>query len=206
MPDPSQLFIPPPAQKQSDQSLQDELIKRAQADIQRKLMPPAAGDALPGTMRAADAMRKDYPADMVGVRVVDMPWDSPEAFSNILGATPTKLPEELLKLLPSWRGAQGDPESIEVNPGSSIMEPQGALNSVLAHELQHVRQNRNGDPIQRLKERQIDYSERPSELEAQLAARRYEEAHQNPTSVRDSQENPQGMYTVLHQLQRLGPH
>lgn len=166
-----------PANTMPYDPLTEELIKRAQTNMQQKLgrnAPPQAGEASPTTMRAATAMRKAYPNDMRGVVVRDMPWLDQDAFSNILGETPTRLPEAITNIRPDL---QGDTESIQMNPGLDLTGTQEDANSVMAHELQHVRQNRADDPMVHLKELHIPYDKRPVELDAQRAASAYVKTH-----------------------------
>lgn len=174
-----------------------ELLARAQAKVTRTLHVPQAGEASPETVRGWGQMRKDFPADMVNVQVKDMDWRSPEAFSNVLAATPSKLPESLASIL--GPNSQGDPESIEVNPGSAIIEPSSSINSILAHELQHVRQNRSdADPMTRFLQRKLPYQDQPDEMEAFKASRDYEDAHPAP-----KQRSPLSEAMVMSELQRL---
>lgn len=153
-----------------DDELLAELIKRAQEQLRRRSMPDMAGDMAPATMRAVNTMRKTYPVDMMGVKVGETPMLDPDAFSNIQAGTPSGANKVRNLGLPP-----PDYESIHVNPAVSAGFPQSWIESVLAHELQHVRQNRTMDPREQLRQH-VDYAydDRPIEVEARIAADKFD--------------------------------
>lgn len=181
MPDLLQILL---AQKQKE--IQDKL--------QRGYMPPQAGQASPTTMRAEAAVRKEFPADMFGVKVGDLPFTDPESFSNILMSTPTKLPPGVA----DYQDAIGDPDSVSVNPAIDMVFGQTDANAMLAHELQHIRQNRTKDPMESLREFKIPYTKRPSELEAEMARKAWTQKH--PIVDATIPHDQQLLHDVVHPL------
>lgn len=157
-----------------------QLINRAQQQVERKIIPQPAGEALPSVMQAADIVRKVFPADMVGVKVKDMPWNSPEAFSNDIAETPVY----------GW--THDDPYTITVNPAYGILNGSSALAPTIAHELQHIRQNRRSedDPAyraSRIQEFKLPYAKRPDEIAARNAEENFPE--QPPQYVKATDAN-----------------
>lgn len=138
--------------------------KRLEADVARRIYPrPASPTSSPQLDRAVEALRKVYPKDMVGADVAEMPWSNPFSNTNVLGET--------------------DPENaVRINPSLSILYPQPAVEATLAHELQHVRQNKRVDnpALEMLKQQSIPYNERPSEIEAREARNAYVREHPDP--------------------------
>lgn len=121
----------------------------------------------PALQRATTKLDKRFPSDMAGVEVQPMSWLDPQAGSNVLGTTTIKT----------------GPQHIEVNPALSLAFPQAAVEHNLAHELEHVRQNRSDStPLRALKELQQPYFDRPSEKAAREAARSYDRETGAPTS------------------------
>lgn len=165
------------------------LLHRAQQRVERKILPQPAGEALPSAMQAADIVRKVFPADMVGVKVKDMPWKAPEAFSNDIAETPVY----------GW--STDDPYTISVNPAYGIMNGSSELAPVIAHELQHIRQNRRSedDPAyraSRIQEFRLPYAKRPDEIAARSAEENFPE--QPPQYLRANDAN-----MVIDQLRRM---
>lgn len=112
----------------------------------------------PGLQRAVTKIDKTYPQDTAGVDITTTPWADPAAGSNTLGSTWVK------------RG----PQHIEINPALSMGFPQSAVEHTLAHELEHVRQNRRSPAVSALDELQLPYFDRPSEKAAREAANQYD--------------------------------
>lgn len=136
-------------------------LRKLEEDVHRRILPrPASPTSSPLTDRAVEALRKAYPADMTGVDIQDMPWTDPKAASTIFGKT--------------------SPESeVRVNPIIGAAFPQEVAEETIAHELQHVRQNRaSRDPqMDMLRELKIPYEQRPSEIEATNAAIDWNKKH-----------------------------
>lgn len=141
---------------------------KLQADVHRRILPrPASPTSSPLLDRAVEELRKAYPADMAGVDIQDMPWNNELAGTNVLGET-------------------SPDNQIRMNPVLGAAFPQRAAEGVLAHELQHVRQNKaSSDPrLDMLRELNTEYSNRPSEIEAGAAAAQYDETHPGPQTYR----------------------
>lgn len=136
------------------------------------LIPQAAGEASPATLRAAATVRKRYPADMTGVTVGE-DWDAPEAFSSTLATTPLALPDSIRALFAGIGGKPSDPNHIAVNPAVGMLWPEKETEAILAHELEHIRQNRTGDPGQRIQQHALPYNEQPDEIAAFKAGDEY---------------------------------
>ena len=134
-----------------------EILKK---QVQTRNMHPPAGSAPPVVLRALDAVRKIAPHKAVGVIPKEMDWDDPYAFSNHLGYN------EL-----------GDKQNVHINPAVAMLYSQGANNNIMAHEVEHVWQNRNADPqeaaIGVLENNFIPYNERPREKAAFKAQEGY---------------------------------
>jgi hypothetical protein len=170
-----------------DEGLLQTLVQRAQQNVDRKLQPIPAGAAAPTTLRAIEAVRKTYPKDMVGVGFKEEPWTSRTAFSSQFGATPVKGINELLSkaLGRPLTGVSDNPDEIELNPMLGFF-PQHFGESVVAHELQHVRQNRRPDStatdstLERLKQMKMPYGKQPDEVEAFKAQADYNKAKGYP--------------------------
>lgn len=122
----------------------------------------------PALQRATTKLDKRFPTDMAGVDVQPMSWLNPSAGSNVLGSTDVK----------------SGPQKIEVNPALSMAFPPSAIEHNLAHELEHVRQNRSTSmpALKALEELRQSYFDRPSEKAARDAAHRYDQETGAPTS------------------------
>lgn len=152
--------------------LEQTMLARLKAQVERKILPDQAGQMTPATMRAASAIRKTYPADMAGVKVNEQSMLDPYAFSSILASTPSRATEILRQQFKEMK--QPDYESFEVNPAVSALYPQNALEKTMAHELEHIRQNRTEDPLEALRQHvKLAYNDRPIEKSAREAADKY---------------------------------
>lgn len=121
--------------------------------INRKILPRQASSA-PWLDRAVAELSKVYPKDTIGLDVAENSWDHPTAGSTELGTT------------------QIADDQIRTNPVLSIF-PQGLTEQTLAHELQHVRQNRAGGREAAKYEGYLPYNARPSEKDAMKAGNAY---------------------------------
>lgn len=144
-------------------------IDALKAAVERRILPVKAGDASPIAMRAQEALRKVFPADMVGVNVREMPMTNPRAFSDVLGSVSIGP----IQLSTGRTFGTGDPAQIDLNPALTAGFPEHAVEGVIAHELEHVRQGRTRDPLSRMKEFALPYAKRPDELAASTAERTY---------------------------------
>ena len=142
-----------------------------QAVIQKITNQPA-GDAAPATLRAMAMLSKVYPADTVGMRVKDNPVTDKYAYSSKLAETPIDMKND-----PGLSPFQaGDPSTVEMNPAVSQVFPQPAIEALLAHELQHIRQNRSdASPYSRVAQFSQDYEKRPDEIAGFNAADAYKQ-------------------------------
>lgn len=138
-----------------------ELVKRAQADAPTMGMAPAGPDNQ--LNRAVWAMQKLQPSLMSHTDVTTMPWDDMFSGSNVLGATKTFDHQGPVR------------QEIRVNPTITMSSPSGVVEAVLAHELEHARQNRENpaskDDI--YKELMTPYGERGTEKQAFEAEKQY---------------------------------
>lgn len=130
-----------------------------------------SGGKDPAIDRAVAALQGEYPTDLRGVDVQPMNWRDPLAGSTVTGITYTDRPL--------------DAQSIELNPALTSAFPQSTVNNTLAHELQHVRQNRAAGSqenaiAQHLKELDAPYNKRPSEEEAFAVGSDYRHHHDGP--------------------------
>lgn len=142
-----------------------------QAVIQKITNQPA-GDADPATLRAMAMLSRVYPEDSVGVRVKDNPVTDKYAFSSKLAETPVDMKND--QGLSMFK--QGDPSTIEMNPAVSMAFPQPAIESILAHELQHIRQNRSdASPYSRVAQFSQEYGDRQDEKDAWGATDAYKQ-------------------------------
>lgn len=133
-------------------------IAGLKAAVERKILPrPASAHSSPQLDRAVEQLRRAYPADMAGLNIEEMPWSHGYAGTNTLGTTDQQ-------------------NTIDVNP-AMVAYPQAATESVLAHELQHTRQNNEG----RVDESSIEYFDRPREIDARRAAELYDAAKGSPS-------------------------
>lgn len=149
-------------------------------NLQRNLRNPGADEGSPVALRALAALSKQYPADTVGTRVKDMPLDSKYAFSSRLASTPSQAVNTALELPGS------DPNTITLNPALSMSWPQPMVEQTMAHELEHIRQNRaNLDPLKALSEYTMPYEEQPSEQSAFKAGDAYAKLHPYIPSLQD---------------------
>lgn len=169
-----------PLQVDEDAEMVKALAERARMRVGREIYPPKAGDASPAVMRATQSLKKDYPADMAGVEVVENPMRDREAFSNRLGATDSAA---MQAMDPEKHYANPDYKQIRLNPIMGASAPQGHIESTLAHELEHVRQNRDMDPIEQLAQQAIPYGKRPLERAAFKAGDNYLTKKGRPTSL-----------------------
>lgn len=140
-------------------------IDGLQQAVERKILPRKAGDVSPVVMRAAEGLRHLYPADMYSTDVKELPLTHPHAFSNIIGETPI---DTASIGIPN----KENPEAIQINPAVGMGFAQVEAASTLAHELEHVRQGRTMDPMERINQFSMDYAQRPDEVAARKAANR----------------------------------
>lgn len=132
----------------------DALVNQLQSQVERKILPVKAGDVSPMLMRASDQLRKAYPADMYGTTVRDLPQDQFNMRS--LGQTP-------------WTQ-----DEMQLNPTIGLAHAQPFAENILAHELEHVRQNRTRDVGTRQAEAAtLPYLQRPDEIAAMNATDAY---------------------------------
>lgn len=145
-------------------------LEPLQQDVRRRTTKPMAGEASPVALRALEAMQRWRPAEMPGLRIseYDMSTD-PWAFSNVLGSVTQRVPDEVASIL----GFQPDYERIKLNPALTTLYPENQVEQTVAHELQHVIQNRTQDPYNAIEERQLAYPDRPREQEAFDVANQY---------------------------------
>lgn len=176
-------------------------IDQAQKDVLRRLVPQPAGLTQPVVMRAMEALRKAYPKDMVGVRVQDNPMTHPDAFSSGLATTPMDLRQHP-NFKPDMQERIGDPFQIDLNPAVSASFPQDAIEGILAHELQHIRQNRSGANVtNRLLQFRLPYEDRPDELDARAMTKKYDDSkgsngeYSYPPDWPAALKHLQGLYT-----------
>lgn len=144
----------------SDPSL-DDLKAAILAKLQSNLHQPA-GSASPVALRALDALKGMYPKDATGVTVEEMDWTrNPNAFTEVIGATRVR-----------------SPKRIYLNPFFTALSPQPFIEESVAHELEHVRQLQDGPPKieESIREMDIPYWQRPSEIAARRAAQAYGQA------------------------------
>jgi hypothetical protein len=132
-------------------------LDQLQATLARRAYPrPASPTSSPVTDRAVEALRKAYPGDMSGVDIQDYGWKDPSAGTDTLGET-------------------GVNNAVRLNPAYTATYPQEAVEGTIAHELQHVRQNRDelskgqSPAIRILQQQSLPYAQRPDEIDAQNA-------------------------------------
>lgn len=153
-------------------------IDALQQAVQRRILPTQAGEASPVALRALANVAKQYPADMMGVRVHEMPMTDRHAFSNTLASTTMKGQSRLGNGF-----TEHDPEEIMINPGVTAVFPQAQVEGTLAHELEHIRQNRTGDPEIRHYQHMLPYESQPDEIAAFKSRRVYDESHPQPSTT-----------------------
>lgn len=129
---------------------------------------PARLGIPPTVVRAINALRKVYGNDPA-IRPEEinmMPIDHPYAFSTVNGAT-------------------APDNQIVINPLVAALGDQQMVDSTVAHEVQHVRQNPNKDLHTYLKDLKLPYEQRPSEIDARDAASDFLNQDPNPPSTLD---------------------
>lgn len=147
-------------------------IEGLKAAVDRRIQPIPAGAASPVVLRAAEALRKTYPADMYGTKVADMPTTDPRAFSDVGAYTPI----DMSRIPGSLFSPHSDQESMVVNPALSATYPQTMVEDTMAHELEHVRQGRTQDVMDRIRQHSLPYEDRPNEKAAFDASAAYRHA------------------------------
>lgn len=147
--------------------LTQALLQRLEDEVKAKIMPRMPTQ-YPQFDRAVREIEKTYPADMVGVDVKPMDMMNPLAFSNVLGATDHK------------------DNQITINPAvpMAFSDPQALTEQTIAHELQHVRQNKSGHPGRTFAEMTSlnDYFNEGAEKDARAASESYSAMKHQPTS------------------------
>lgn len=152
-----------PLQVDEDDELVKALAERARMRVGREIYPPKAGDASPAVMRATQTLKKDYPVDMAGTEVIEPNMKEKASFSNVLGATDSGA---MQAMDPEKRFSNPDYKQMRINPIMGAAAPQGYIDSIVAHELEHVRQNRDMDPREQLAQQAIPYGKRTIERDA----------------------------------------
>jgi hypothetical protein len=123
--------------------------------VLKRLMPEPARDGIPPSLvRAIEQMRRAYPDDPATESDVQpMSMDAQDAQSDMV------------------RGSTTLKNQVRINPLLLATAHQDAINGTLAHELQHVRQNRKlpagaDGQARYLQEFDLPYDQRPSEVDA----------------------------------------
>ena len=137
---------------------------------------PTAEKASPVILRALSELGKVNPNATRGVKPKEMYWDDGDAFSNIEAYTPTGTGWDGFPLLKP--DENNDPNSIVINPSVSLGYPQKEVQRLLAHEVEHIGQNRGNTPadfVQQMKDQfNIPYEKQPHEQAARAAEKMYD--------------------------------
>jgi hypothetical protein len=134
-----------------------------QAANNKKRMMPRGAFSYPMVGRAVNEVEKRQP-DLRDIPINVDPWTDKYAGSSDVASTPPRF--------------KGQEQEIRLNPALMAF-PQGLTENALAHELQHVRQNRNIDPnnpeqlAKYASEFAMPYRMRPSEKEGFAAGDAY---------------------------------
>lgn len=133
-------------------------------------------------------MQRDTPADFRDLTVSSMPMSDPNALTMVMGTTPFK-PNQAA-------------QSIQINPGTIAFDPT-LTQSTMAHELQHVRQNRTPQTLGHVLMTKYlmstaPYLDQPNEKNAVDTETAYDQSHGLPSSwqadptVLNALPNPKG--------------